>query len=221
MGAGIGSSVSVVASVPDGGAILGGAKKVPSHSVISLRQTRLRTALLIAATTVGVSGLFGVLWAFLAPAEHLLVVSEGRGVALTGESVHQFDSVAIFFWLALILGVLSAVAAWLARLSRGPYALGGLIIGSALGTALMAAVGIGVAKLRFPAVDNPPVGDVIALAPGIGTLLVLIVQPFAACIVTLVLAALSPYDDLGVGDHSDEPESEDAGQSEPTAPALQ
>lgn len=172
----------------------------------SLRRTRLRTALLIATGTAVVSTLVGVLWAFLAPAEHLLVVAQGRGVALTGESLHQFDAAAIFVWLGLIVGVLSGVVAWLSRRARGPYTLGGLIIGSVVGTVLMAAVGTGVAKLRFPAVDNPVVGEILARAPGIGTLLVLIVQPLAACIVTLVFAALNPYDDLGVGDHIEEPE---------------
>jgi len=180
--------------------------QVASLCVISLRQTRLRTAIVIAATSAGVSVFVGVLWAFLAPAEHLLVVSEGRGVALTGESLHQFDASAVFIWLALIVGVLSAVAAWLARLSRGPYALGGLIVGSAVGAGLMALVGSGVTKLRFPAADNPAVGEIVARAPNIGTLLVLLFQPLAACVVTLVLAVLNPYDDLGVGDH---PESED------------
>ncbi|XGU20464.1 DUF2567 domain-containing protein [Rhodococcus sp. 3Y1] len=77
---------------------------------------------------------------------------------MTGESLHQFDASAVFIWLALIVGVLSAVAAWLARLSRGPYALGGLIVGSVAGTGLMALVGSGVTKLRFPTADNPAVG---------------------------------------------------------------
>ncbi|MDJ0406447.1 MULTISPECIES: DUF2567 domain-containing protein [Rhodococcus] len=186
--------------------------------MISLRQTRLRTAIVIAATTAGVSVLVGVVWAFLAPAEHLLVVSEGRGVALTGESLHQFDASAVFIWLALIVGVLSAVAAWLARLSRGPYALGGLIVGSAAGAGLMALVGSGVTKLRFPTADNPAVGEIIARAPNIGTLLVLLFQPLAACVVTLVLAVLNPYDDLGVGDH---PESGDPESGDPATEAEQ
>ena len=185
--------------------------QVASLCVISLRQIRLRTAIVIAATIAGVSVLVGVLWAFLAPAEHLLVVSEGRGVALTGESLHQFDASAVFIWLAQIVGVLTAVAAWLARLSRGPYALGGLIVGSVAGTGLMALVGSGVTKLRFPTADNPAVGEIIARAPNVGTLLVLLFQPLAACVVTLVLAVLNPYDDLGVGDHpeSGDPESGD------------
>lgn len=159
--------------------------------------------MIIAVAVAGVSVLVGIAWGFLAPPEHLLVVSEGRGVALTGESLHQFDASAVFIWLALIVGVLSAVAAWLARLSRGPYALGGLIIGSVVGAGLMALIGSGVAKLRFPVLDDSAVGDIVARAPNIGTLLVLLFQPLAACVVTLVLAVLNPYDDLGVGDHAD------------------
>ncbi len=175
--------------------------QVASLCVTSSRRTRLRTATVIAAATAGCSVLLGVVWAFLAPAEHLLVVSEDRGVALTGESLHQFDASAVFIWIALIAGILSAVAAWLARRSRGPYTLGGLIAGSAVGTVLMALAGSGVAKLRFPMVDDPAVGDIVARAPGIGTVLVLLFQPLTACVVTLVLAVLNPYDDLGVGDH--------------------
>jgi len=75
-----------------------------------------------------------------------------------------------------------------------------------VGAGLMALVGSGVTKLRFPAADNPAVGEIVARAPNIGTLLVLLFQPLAACVVTLVLAVLNPYDDLGVGDH---PDSED------------
>lgn len=186
----------------------------------SIRRTRLRSALLIAFGTAAVSALVGVLWAFLSPAEHLLVVAADRGVALTGESLHQFDAVAIFVWLSLIVGVLSATAAWLARRSRGPYELGGLIIGSMFGTAMTALVGTVVANLRFPAVDNPAVGEIIARAPGIGTLTVLIVQPLAACVVTLIFVVLSPYDDLGVADRVDEAATDVTTSAEPTTHGL-
>lgn len=186
--------------------------------MISIRPGRLRTAFKIAAGTAAVSALVGAVWAFLAPPERLLVVSEGRGAPLTGESLHQFDAVAIFLWLALIVGILSAVLAWLARSSRGLYAFVGLFVGSVVGAGLMALAGAGVARLRFPAFDNPAVGEIVARAPAIGTLLVLLFQPLAACAVTLVLAVLNPYDDLGVGD---QPERDPAEAAAPTeAPPM-
>ncbi|WP_424807125.1 DUF2567 domain-containing protein [Rhodococcus sp. 27YEA15] len=176
--------------------------------MISLRRPRLRVPLSIASITAGVSALAGVLWAFLAPPEHLLVVSDGRGIALTGQSLHQFDSSAIFVWQALIIGVVSAVATWTVRSARGPVGFAGLLIGSVVGSGLMTLTGLAMATLLYPVVDNPAVNDVVARPPGIGTLLVLIFQPLAASIVILVLAVLSPDDDLGSGRHcGSDPES--------------
>lgn len=153
--------------------------------------------------TVVASALVGVVWGLLAPAEHLLVVSAGRGVSLTGESVHRFDAAAMFACAGLVTGILAAAAAWTERRSRGPAALGALVAGAVVGAGAMALVGMGVAALRFPDPDTSESGLVVAMAPGIGTVLVLIFQPLAACVVTLVLAALNPYDDLGVTDHAE------------------
>ncbi|WP_430335634.1 DUF2567 domain-containing protein [Rhodococcus sp. ACT016] len=147
----------------------------------------------------------GAVWAFLAPAERLLVVAEDRGVVLTAESLHRFDAVAIFVGIGLVLGVLSAVVVWGMRRSRGPGAVAALMAGSALGAGVAALVGMGVARLRFPAPDNPAVGTIISEAPGLSTPMVLVVQPFAAALVYLLLVSLSPHDDLGVGDEESEP----------------
>ena len=158
------------------------------------------------------SALAGVLWGLLAPPEHLLVLAPDRGVSLTGESVHRFDAIGMFACAGLVVGILTAVAAWTARRSRGPVALGAVLGGSVVGACVMALGGIGVAALRFPDADTSTAGAVVAIAPGIGTPLVLIFQPLVACVVTLVLAALNPYDDLGVGDASvelDEPQERD------------
>lgn len=159
------------------------------------------------------SALVGVLWGVLAPAERLLVVAPDRAVTLTGESVHRFDAIGMFACAGLVVGVLTAVAAWTARRSRGPVALGAVLGGSVVGACAMALGGIGVAALRFPHPDTSAPGVVVSVAPGIGTPLVLIFQPLIACVLTLVLAALNPYDDLGVGDHPvdlDEPDERDA-----------
>lgn len=150
----------------------------------------------------------GAVWAFLAPAVRMLVVTEDRGVVLTTESLHRFDAVAIFVGIGLVLGVLSAVVVWGMRRSRGPGAVAALVLGSTLGAGVAALVGMGIARLRFPAVDSPTVGSIIAAAPGLSTPMVLIVQPLAAALVYLLLVSLSPHDDLGVDGGEDERGSE-------------
>ncbi len=134
----------------------------------------------------------------------MLVIAEDRGVVLTTESLHRFDAVAIFLGVVLVLGVLSAVVVWGMRRSRGPGAVTALVLGSTLSAGVAALVGMGVARLRFPAVESPAIGSIIAAAPGLSTPMVLIVQPLAAALVYLLLVSLSPHDDLGFGDEKDE-----------------
>lgn len=160
-----------------------------------LRGTPLGAA--VVAVVVG-SALIGIVWGLLAPAEHDLVLSSGRLLPLTGESLHRFDAAALLACAGLVVGIVSAAAVWIVRAARGPLAVAGVLIGSVVGSAMMAVAGTGVAGLRFPEPVNVRVGDVVAVAPGIGSWLVLIFQPLAACVTTLVLAALNPYDDLGV-----------------------
>ncbi|MFC9788988.1 DUF2567 domain-containing protein [Rhodococcus sp. NPDC127528] len=144
------------------------------------------------------SAIGGIGWGVLVPAQHFLVLSGGRAASLTSESNHQFDAVALFLCLGLILGVLSAVAAWLWRSVRGAVVLTGLLIGSAVGAAAAAVVGLGVARLRFPEVTDVAVGQIVPATPTIGTPMALILQPFAAAVVYLLMASLNPRDDLGV-----------------------
>ncbi|MCQ4119101.1 DUF2567 domain-containing protein [Rhodococcus tibetensis] len=187
----------------------------------TLPRIRLRSAAGIVCGTLVASALVGAMWGVLAPAEHLLVVAPDRGVSLTGESVHRFDAIGMFACAGLVVGIVAAVAAWAARRSRGPVALAAVVAGNAVGAGVMALGGLGVAALRFPDADVSTPGTIVAVGPGIGTLLVLLFQPLAACVVTLVLAALNPYDDLGVSDppveldedppvELDEPEERDA-----------
>nr|WP_232542199.1 DUF2567 domain-containing protein [Nocardia bovistercoris] len=141
----------------------------------------------------------GVLWGVIAPAEQLLVTQPGRGSALTGESVHQFDALAIFACLGAAIGVVSAAGAWRLRTARGPLLQVGLLVGSLLGAFAMRLFGEAVAEWQHPRPDDPPVGQIITIAPVLGSALALIVQPLIASIVVLFLAALSPREDLGTG----------------------
>jgi hypothetical protein len=168
--------------------------------VTNFPRIRLRSAAGIVCGTVVASALVGAIWGVLAPAEHLLVVAPDRGVTLTGESVHRFDAIGMFACAGLVVGILAAVAAWTARRSRGPVAVTAVLAGNIVGAGVMALAGLGVAALRFPGDDVSTPGTIVATAPGIGTLLVLVFQPLAACVVTLVLAALNPFDDLGISD---------------------
>lgn len=161
------------------------------------RRPEVRAAARIVVALVAVSALGGAVWGLLAPAEHFLVTTNGAA-SLTSESLHRFDAVALLLCIGLIVGVLSAVAVWLWRTVRGPIVLAGLLIGSAVGAATMALVGLAVTNLRYPPLDNVEVGQIVSATPALGTPMALVLQPFAAAMVYLILVSLSPRDDLGV-----------------------
>ncbi|ORM12800.1 hypothetical protein A5N77_07125 [Prescottella equi] len=161
------------------------------------RRSRALVRIVVVSALLGVPA--GLIWALLAPAVHMLVVAEDRGVVLTTENLHRFDALAIFVGTTIVVGVLSAVVVWGMRRSRGPGAMAALVCGSVAGSGVAALVGMGVARLRYPEVTAPAVDSVIAAAPGVSTPLVLIVQPLAAALVYLLLVSLSPDDDLGAG----------------------
>nr|WP_296773288.1 DUF2567 domain-containing protein [Rhodococcus sp. (in: high G+C Gram-positive bacteria)] len=149
---------------------------------------------------VAVSVVFGVIcglvWALLAPAEHFVVVEPGVGSALTGESLHRFDSLALLVCGALVGGIVVPVAVWAWVRFRGPVLYLGLLVGAALGSAAMLGVGILVAGFIHSRPDDPPPGSVVALAPGMETPLILLVQPLVASLVVLLLVAMNPHDNL-------------------------
>ncbi|BDT86359.1 DUF2567 domain-containing protein [Nocardia cyriacigeorgica] len=154
----------------------------------------------VIAAAVIVANLIGaVVWGLLAPAEQLLVVQPGRGAPLTGESAHRFDAVAIFVCIGAVIGLLAAVGAWRWRRVRGPIAYAGLLFGSVAGGYLMAWLGEYIAEANHPRPDDPPVGQIVALPPEVGTWMALVPQPLIASLVVLFLAALSTSEDLGTG----------------------
>ncbi len=142
--------------------------------------------------------LAGIVWALLVPSVRMLVVDEDQGVVLTGESQHHFVAAALFCGIGLVVGVLSAVVVWGVRRVRGPAAVATSVAGSLAAAGAAALTGSAVTALRFPVADAPAVGSIVALAPGIGTPMVLIVQPMAAALTYLLLAGTSPHDDLDV-----------------------
>lgn len=159
----------------------------------------VRAALVLLLAVVLVSVLVGALWGLLAPTERVLVVEPGRGAALVGESLHRFDATALFAGAGAVTGFLSAVAAWRWRRMRGPLQCAGLLLGSVAGAQLMAWAGNMVATWDNPRPADPPVGQIVALPVELGTQLALVVQPLLAGLVILLLAGLSPAEDLGTG----------------------
>lgn len=169
------------------------------------RSSTVRVLSVVVGISVAVSALGGMLWGLLAPAQQLLVVAQDRGAALTGESLHRFDGLALFSFVSLALGLVLPIGFWLWRSERGPRLFGAVFVGALAGSVAATLVGNGIAALRFPKATDPPVGSIVTIAPSIETPLVLIVQALTASLVILLLAAMNPNDNL---QHS-EPEPDD------------
>ncbi|WP_405497897.1 DUF2567 domain-containing protein [Nocardia sp. NBC_00511] len=160
-----------------------------------------RAAAVVLAALAALGAAAGVVWALLAPAEQLVVVEPDRGAALTGESIHRFDALAIFVLIGIVIGVVGTTAAWRWRRARGPVLLLGILLGSLAGAALMKIVGEAVAEQLHTRPAHPPVHTIVEFAPSVEGWAALIVQPLAAAVVVLILAALSTSDDLGTGEY--------------------
>ncbi|MFI8565019.1 DUF2567 domain-containing protein [Rhodococcus sp. NPDC078407] len=165
----------------------------------------------VVAVSVALSALGGILWGLLAPAQQLLVVAQDRGAALTGESLHRFDSLAMFALISFVLGLVLPVGWWQWTAERGPRLFGAVFVGALAGSVVALGVGNGIAALRFPKADDPAVGSIVEVAPSIASPLALIVQALTASLVILLLAAMNPHDNLQYT------EAEDA-ESEPFPP---
>ncbi|WP_231912750.1 DUF2567 domain-containing protein [Rhodococcus sp. EPR-157] len=156
--------------------------------------TKIVARAVVMSVLFGVVG--GVVWAAMAPPEQFVVVDPGRGAALTGESLHRFDGIAIFVCISLVAGIVLPVALWTWTSVRGPVLFLGVLVGAALGSSAMLGVGVWVAGLIVPSPDDPPIGSVVSVAPGFESPLVLVVQPLLASLVVLLLAAMNPHDNL-------------------------
>ncbi|WP_063710952.1 DUF2567 domain-containing protein [Nocardia niigatensis] len=171
----------------------------PGGLRVDVLMREARAAAVVFTALVAVSALAGVAWAFLAPPEQLLVVEPDRGTALTGESMHRFDALAIFVLIGIVLGVLGTAAAWRWRRARGPVLLSGILLGSLAGAVLMKVVGEAVAERVHTRPQHPAVHTIVEFAPAVEGWAALIAQPLAAAVVALLLTALSTSDDLGTG----------------------
>ncbi|MEV6773102.1 DUF2567 domain-containing protein [Nocardia sp. NPDC051030] len=180
---------------------------------VDLLLREVRAAAVVFAAVAVSSALAGVVWAFLAPAEQLLVVDPDRGSALTGESAHRFDAVAMYVLIGFVVAVLTVAAAWRWRRARGPVLLAGLLLGSGAGAVVMRWVGEAVAEQLHTRPAHPAIHSIVEFAPTVDGWAVLIVQPLIASLVVLILSALSTSDDLGSGQYL-------PFGGEPSAPAV-
>lgn len=181
---------------------------------------RFRILAITIAVAVGVGALAGVCWALLAPAEHLVVLAPGRGAPSTGESLHRFDSVAIFLCITLVAGILLPVGFWTWTERRGPAMALGLVLGSFLGSATTLGLGVWMSGILHSRPDDPAVGSVVARAAGMESPLVLIVQALATSFVVLLLAAMNPHDNLRftLDDEESEPRANSAAEGRAPGP---
>ncbi|ACV79503.1 DUF2567 domain-containing protein [Nakamurella multipartita] len=159
--------------------------------------TRAARVVLIGAGAAGV--LQGLLWAFLAPGVPYKVLADGRYGALPSTTSYHFVALALFCWLGIIVGVLTAVLAWRARTSRGwPMLL--TVVGASFAGSLIA---WGLGRLIAPGTDPASVGasaadSIVVSAPSTGTILAVLAQPVAAALVYTFLVAWNGRPDLSV-----------------------
>ncbi|MCM6773257.1 DUF2567 domain-containing protein [Nocardia sp. CDC159] len=162
-------------------------------------RAEVRAACWFALAVLVVSALGGVVWALLAPTERVVVVEPGRGAALTGESAHRFDALAIFVCIGVVVGLVSAAAMWRLRRFRGPLLQGALLFGSLVGAWLMSLCGELLAGALHTRPAKPAVHTIVEFAPTVDGWTALLVQPLVASLVVLILSALSTAEDLGTG----------------------
>ena len=140
----------------------------------------------------------GLFWAFLAPGVPYKVLADGRYGALPTTTSYHFVSLALFCWLGIIVGVLTAVGAWRVRAARGWPMLLTLVGGSVAGALIAYGLGILVAPGTDPASVGATSADSIVTAPPTtGTILAVLAQPAIAAIVYTFLVAWNGRPDLG------------------------
>ncbi|MBO0853401.1 MAG: DUF2567 domain-containing protein [Nocardia sp.] len=192
---------------------------MPVADIEAAVRRELRTALWIVFALLLIGLVGGVVWALLAPTEKVLVVTPDGGAALTGESNHHFDALAIFAGLGMLIGLLTAAACWRVRALRGPAMPIALVLGSVIGGALMGWFGEQVARWLHPRSHHPPLHTVVEMAPTIQGWAVLVLQPMVAALVIAVLVAFSRSEDLGHGARLPADAESGSGAPEVGAPA--
>ncbi len=159
--------------------------------------------MLILGVCLAAGVLQGLIWAFLAPGVPYKVLADGRYGALPTTTSYHFVSLALFCWLGIIVGALTAIGAWRIRAARGWRMLLTLIGGSFAGALIAWGLGILVAPGTDPASVGATGGStaadsIVTAAPTTGTILAVLAQPAVAALVSTFLVAWNGRPDLGV-----------------------
>ena len=161
----------------------------------------MKADLLPAVSVLSTIAVFGVavgwLWSRLAPPQLVRQVSPTERFPLTAEDYHPFDDLALFGLLGLAAGIVTGVAVWLLRERRGPVIMVAAVLGAGVAAWLAMQTGLSWAGGRYPVAGAPKVGDVLALAPTLDSVWVLLAWPFTTALVYGAVAAWSSTDDLG------------------------
>ncbi|OBH58642.1 DUF2567 domain-containing protein [Mycobacterium sp. E2479] len=177
------------------------------------RRTR---AILVVALGSAVTGLvIGGVWAWIAPPIHAVVALTRSGERvhdyLGNESEHFFVAPALMLGLLTVLAAVASVGVWQWREHRGPEMMIALAGGMVAAAAAASAVGAGLVRLRYGALDfdavpltkSPSVAYVVQAPPvffsdGPLQIAVTLVWPAGiAALIYAVRAAADARDDLG------------------------
>ncbi len=106
-----------------------------------MRRTYLRVGLIFLGASVLIGAVVGAIWAKIAPGRQYQIFSNQTWAPLPTESLHKFTAFGIFAATGLVIGLMTAAAAWHFRELRGPLML--LISGlcAAAGTLVAGVVG--------------------------------------------------------------------------------
>lgn len=179
------------------------------------RRTRVR-ALLVMALGSAVTGLvIGGVWTWIAPPIHAVVALTRSGERvhdyLGNESEHFFVAPALMLGLLTVLAMVASVGVWQWREHRGPAMVIALSSGMVAASAAASAVGAGLVRLSYGALDfdavpltkSPSVAYVtqappVFFASGPLQIAVSLLWPAGiAALVYAVRAAADARDDLG------------------------
>ncbi|WP_084248636.1 DUF2567 domain-containing protein, partial [Mycobacterium avium] len=140
-------------------------------------RAELRALLVVVAGSAVVGALLGALWAWIAPPIRAVVALTRSGERvhdyLGNESEHFFVAPTLLLGLLTVLAVVASVAAWQSRRHRGPAMVAALSVAMVTAALVAAAVGAGLVRLRYGALDfdavplgkSPSVAYVIQAPP--------------------------------------------------------
>jgi hypothetical protein len=194
-----------------------------TNEVAPLGIPRRRAVVTTVAGLTVVGGVLGLLWAWLAPSIHGVIVLTKSGqrikAYLGNEGDHFFIAAFLIVGMVSALVAVAAVLVWQWRTHRGPVMVAALALGGAAATAAAAGVGAVVAHWRYGTADiaGAPVSPghrvhYVVEAPAVFfghlPLQVAVTILFPAAIGALVYAVLAvstDRDDLGAWPPVEEP----------------